>query len=109
MGTDSEDFIVLIVSVEFFRFNVATLELEVELLVFLCSWLIEPEFVSGRTLGRMVITLDVLDRGGSATGTKTIGAAVPSIETGGGGVGVRFSFSVSASIGLGVIIEAGRD
>jgi len=108
LGADSEDFIVLIVSVEFFLFNVATLELDVELLVFLCSWLIALEFVSGRTLGRMVITLDVLDRGGSATGTKTAGAAAPSVATG-GGVGVRFSFSLSASICLGVIFEAGRD
>jgi hypothetical protein len=48
---DSEDFIVLMVSIEAFRFNVATLELDAELLDFLCSWLIELEFVSRRTLG----------------------------------------------------------
>jgi hypothetical protein len=109
LGADSEDFIVLIVSVELFRFNVAMLELDAELLVFLCSWLIELEFVSGRTLGRTVITLDVLDRGGSTTGTAITAVAAPSIETGSGGAGVRFSFSVSASISLGVMLEAGRD
>lgn len=33
----SEGFVILMVSVEFFRLSVATLEVEAELLVFLCS------------------------------------------------------------------------
>jgi hypothetical protein len=83
------------VSVEFFRFNVATLEVDAELLVFLCSWLITAEFASGRTLGRIVMTLDVFETGVSATGTEI---GIVGVSTGTGG-GVWFSFSDSATIG----------
>jgi hypothetical protein len=83
------------VSVEFFRFNVATLEVDAEQLVFLCSWLITVEFAPGRTLGRIVMTLDVFETGGSATGTEI---GIVGVSTGTGG-GVWFSFSFSATIG----------
>jgi hypothetical protein len=99
LDAGSEGFVILMVSVEFFRFNVATLEVDAELLVFLCSWLTKVEFASGRSLGRMVITLDVFETGGSATGAE-IGTVGISTGTGGGGTGVWFSFSDSASIGL---------
>ena len=88
------------VSVEFFRFNVATLEVDAELLVFLCSWPTVLEFTSGRILGRTVIALDVFETGGSATSAE-IGTGRVSTGTGGGGdTGVWFSFSNTASIGL---------
>ena len=95
---------ILMVSVEFFRFNVATLEVDTELLVFLCSWLTVVEFISGRILGRIVMTLDVFETGGSATGAE-IGTTGLSTGTG-GGTGVWFSFSNSASIGF--TFKAGR-
>jgi len=97
--------VILMVSVDFFRFNVATLEVDAELLVFLCSWLTKVEFASGRSLGRMVITLEVFETGGSATGAET-GTVEVSTGIGGGGTGVLFSFSDSASIGL--TFEAGK-
>jgi hypothetical protein len=105
LDAGSEGFVLLMVSVEFFRFNVATLEVDAELLVFLCSWLTMAEFASGRSLGRMVITLDVFETGGSATGAE-IGTVGVSTGTGGGGAGIWFSFSDSFSIGL--TFKAGR-
>lgn len=53
-----------------FHFNIARLEDNDELLVFLCSWPTPIKFTSGRTLGRIVMTLDVLEVGGCATGAE---------------------------------------
>jgi hypothetical protein len=63
--------------------------------VILMSFATPVEFASGRTLGRIVMTLDVFETGGSTTGAE-IGTGRVSTGT---GVGVWFSFSDSASIG----------
>jgi len=47
LDAGSEAIVLLMVSVEFFRFNVATLEVDAELLVFLCSWLTMADVLGG--------------------------------------------------------------
>ena len=92
----------MMVSVKFFRFNVATLEDDDELFAFLCSWPIPVEVTSEKTLGRIVMALDVLETGGSAIGAE-IGTVRISTRT---GAVVWFCFSDSALISF--TFKAGR-
>ena len=83
---------ILMVSVKFFCFNIATLEDDNELFAFLCSWPILVEVTSEKTLGRIVMALDMLETGGSATSAE-IGTVRILTQT---GAVVWFCFSDSA-------------